>query len=270
MQISLQKKIQSGNTEEKRNALLQIRNFETDAASRLAIPALRDKSEIVRATAAFSVIFLPKDEALSILIPLLSDKKELVRRETAYALGKVRNPNAINPLIQVLQMDKNLEVRAACVIALGEIGNVAAVVELIKILQRKPKTEEEFLRRGTARSVGQIAQIIQTNEVEVVTPQNYLPDKFKQLERPKYPNLIDIFSPFRAANDVLIETLKNPREFDDVKREAAFALGAIGDESAIPVLQTNLSAKDYYLAEICREALRKIQFIQTLKNEQKA
>ena len=57
---------------------------------------------------------------------------------------------------------------------------------------------------------------------------------------------------------MLIQTLNNPREFPDVKREAAFALGAIGDAAAIPVLQTNLNNEDYYLAEICRESLKKI------------
>ena len=89
-----------GNTEQKREALFQIRNLATAEASRTAIPALQDTDEIVRATAVSSVIFLPPDEAVSNLIPLLADKKELVRRETAYALGKVKSPNAINPLLQ--------------------------------------------------------------------------------------------------------------------------------------------------------------------------
>jgi HEAT repeat protein len=58
--------------------------------------------------------------------------------------------------------------------------------------------------------------------------------------------------------------LQNSKEFDDVRREVAFALGAIGDASAIPVLQVNLIAKDYYLAKICAEALEKIDLRQTL------
>ncbi|MCA1625412.1 MAG: HEAT repeat domain-containing protein [Acidobacteria bacterium] len=268
-EIFLKRKIQSGDNEQKRDALLQIRNLKTEPASRIAIPALRDKSEIVRATAAFSVIFLPKDEASNVLIPLLNDKKELVRREAAYALGKVRNPSVINPLLQILQNDKILDVRAASVVALGEIGDVSAVAELAKILQRKPKDEEEFLRRSAARSIGQIAQIIQTQETEVLTPENYLPDRFNSFKKLKYPNLIEIFTEFHMANDILIKTLQNPREFDDVKREAAFALGSIRDESSIPVLQANLNSKDYYLAEISKEALEKIQFAKNARNSKK-
>lgn len=190
----------------------------------------------------------------------------MVRRETAYALGKVGNPNALNALAQVLQKDKVLEVRAASAVALGEIGDAAATDILTRVLQRKLKIEEEFLRRSAARSIGQIAQIIQTGKTEVLTPENYLPEKLRIVETPKHLDLIAVFPVFQMPNDVLIQTLQNPREADDVKREAAFALGAIGDKSAVPVLQVNLTAKDYYLAEICREALRKIRFVETLKD----
>ncbi|MET0752559.1 MAG: HEAT repeat domain-containing protein [Pyrinomonadaceae bacterium] len=255
---SLADAIRSGTTEIKRDALIQIKNLQSAEASRIAVPALRDSSEIVRATAAFSVIFLPKEEAAQNLLPLLNDKSELVRREAAYALGKVGNSSAINPLIQIFQKDKILEVRNAAIVALGEIGDAGAVDVLTQILQKKPKEEDEFSRRSAARSAGQIAQFIQTGETRIIAPQNFLPDKFKTIEKPKYSNLVEDFPVFRAAVSVLIQVLQNPKESQDVKREAAFALGAIGDKSAIPVLQANLNNEDYYLSEICKEVLRKI------------
>ncbi len=248
---------QRGNTEQKRSALFQIRNLENAEASRIAIPALQDTNEIIRATAAYSVIFLPSDEATQVLLPLLLDKKEFVRRETAYALGKVRNRSAINSLLQVLQKDKVLEVRNASVVALGQIGDVSVIAEFVKLLQKKMNAKESFLRRSAARSIGQIAQIIQTGKVKVTTPEDFLPEKYHIIEKPKYANLIENFPIFRAANDVLIQTLQNPKDSDDVKREAAFALGEIGDVSAIPILQANTNAKDYYLAQICQAALNK-------------
>lgn len=253
-----QTKIREISVERKRDALLKLRNYRSAAASRIAVPALKDSSEIVRATAAASVVFLPADEAARNLLPLLADKKPFVRREAAYALGVVRNASAINPLLQITQKDKVAEVRNAAIIALGEIGDAAAVGELIKLLQRKPQAKEEFTRRSAARAIGQIAQIIQTNKVKVLTPEDFLPDKLKEIEKPNHPKLIDDFPMFRAAISVLTEVLQNRQDFPDVKREAAFALGAIGDESAIPVLQANLAIEDYYLAEICRESLRKI------------
>jgi len=265
----LERTIQTGSDEQKRDALFRIRNLENVETSRIAIAALTDKSEIVRATAAFSVIFLPRDEALAVLLPVLKDKKELVRREAAYALGKTGNPNAVNSLLQTFQTDKISDVKNACVIALGEIGDASAVSELVKILQRKPNMKEEFLRRSAARSIGQIAQIIQTGKREIQTPEDFLPEKYVSTQKLKYTNLTETFPQFQAANDILIQTLQHFAETDDVKRETAFALGAIGAASAIPVLQSNLQAKDYYLAKICAEALRKISASSTLINGNK-
>lgn len=259
--------IQNGNVEQKREALFQIRNLETEASSRAAIPALRDKNEIVRATAAFSIIFLPKTEAAQALLPNLQDKSEFVRRETAYALGKVGDSSVAASLLQVLSKDKILEVRTASVIALGEIGDVSAVSELVRILQKKPIETNEFLRRVSARSIGQIAQIIQTDETRLLTPENFLPEKYKDLKRPKHLYLEKDFPVFTQAATVLKNVLQNENEADDARREAAFALGAIGDESSISTLQNKLNDKDLYLAEIAKESLRKIEFLQALKNK---
>jgi HEAT repeat protein len=253
--------ISSGKSEQKRSALFEIRNRRTEEASRIALPALRDKDEMVRATAAFSVIFLPKDEALNALAPNLQDKSEIVRRETAYALGKIQNSAAINPLIQTFQKDKSTEVKNACVIALGEIGDAAAVDFLTLIFKPKPTDENEFLRRSAARSIGQIAQIIQIKQSYTVTPESFLPENLKLFTLEKYRNLSANFPQFRNAVLVLSQILQSANEADDTKREAAFALGAIGDISSLAVLQNNLNSKDYYLAEICREAVKKLSSV---------
>jgi HEAT repeat protein len=258
---NLAAQINRGNSEQKRSALAEIRNLQSETASRLALPALKDADEIVRATAALSVIFLPKDEAFAALSPLLTDKAEIVRRETAFALGKVQNPAAVNPLLQTFQKDKIPEVRSAAVAAVGEIGDVSAVGALTQILQEKPKKSDdadEFRRRTAARAIGQIAQIIQIKESHIVTPESFLPEKYKLVTLEKYENLSARFPQFGNAVSVLSSVLQNSNETDDTRREAAFALGAIGDDAALPVLQANLTAKDYYLAEICKESLKKI------------
>ncbi|MBA2335045.1 MAG: HEAT repeat domain-containing protein [Pyrinomonadaceae bacterium] len=255
---SLSSQIASGSIEQKREALFQIRNLQTEQASRLAVPALTDSNEIVRATAASSVIFLPEVEAAAVLISLLRDKAEFVRREAAYALGKVGNANAISSLLQTLQKDKILEVRTASAVALGMIGDASAVPALTTILQARPREEDEFLRRSAARSIGQIAQIIRTGKRRVLTPQNFLAEKFKNIESPITGNLIEKYPVFRASISVLVSTLQNKAEADDTRREAAFSLGAIGDDSAISVLRANLTSDDPYLVEISKEALAKL------------
>ncbi len=254
----LSEKIRRGDTEQKRAALYTIRNLETEQASRIAIPALKDDSEIVRATAAFSVIFLPADEAAQVLLPNLADKSALVRRETAYALGEVGNTNAVNALLILLQKDKIYEVRTASAISLGKIGDISAVDELNKILRRKPVKKEEFLRRAAARSIGNIAEHLRNLEATTYTPEDDLsinPIKDERKDRQTFDEKYPIF---RSPVQTLIQSLQNPREFEDVRREAVFALGAIGDAAATPILQANINAEDYYLAEISRSALIKI------------
>jgi HEAT repeat protein len=256
---SLAQKINSGTVEEKREAPFQIRNLRAEEASRIALPALRDSSDIVRATAASSVIFLPKTEAATALIPLLSDKSDFVRRETAFALGEVGSDQATETLIQALQKDKVFEVRTAAAAALGKIGDARAVEPLLKILQKKPNDSDEFLRRCAARSVGQIAQIIDTSRTRVMTPQNFLPDQYKRLDGTQYDALTAQFPIFRSAVEVLGKVLQINGESDDTRREAAYSLGAIGGESSLKLLTSYQNSPDPYLAEVSKEAVRKIE-----------
>lgn len=253
--MPIESAIGTGTVEQKRDALFQIRNLRSEVASRAAIPALTDADPIVRATAAASVIFLPKPEAVAVLAPLLNDKDAFVRKEAAYALGKVESPDAAVPLLQLLSREKDLETKAAVIIALGQTGNRAAVEPLVAILKEKPGEDEEFLRRAAARSIGQIAQIRRTGQVPVVTPQSYLPEKFKDLTG---DDLTTQFPVFSAAVVTLSSVLQSQREADDTRREAAFALGSIGSRSSQLVLRTASNSPDPYLAESAREALSKL------------
>lgn len=245
--------IASANPELIRNALIQINNLRTEPASRLALPALHDPNEIVRATAATAVIYLPRPEAVRVLLPLLNDKAPFVRGEAAFALGEVGDASAVVPLIRVLQTDRATEVRSAAAAALGRTGDPAAVDALAETLKKKPRSDDDLLRRSAARSIGQIAQVLRSGTREAVTPQNFLPEKYKVKLAGESPG--DAFPQFRAAVGVLTKTLENRRETDDTRREAAFALGAIGDPGSAPVLRAFLNGNDIYLAEICREAL---------------
>lgn len=254
----LAEKLKNGSTEEKREALFQIRNLQTIEASQIAIPALQDKNEIVRVTAVSSVIFLPPDEAARFLLPLLKDKSVFVRKETALALGKTRSISAVQSLLEILERDKVIEVKTFAAIALGEIGDVSAINGLLKILRRKIKNEEDFLRRSASRSIGQIAQIQQVKVSYTVTPESLLPEKYDTIVNLKFSNLAEKLPIFQQVIPDLLKVLQNPKEADDVRRETAFTLGTIGDQSVIGILQSNLSSKDYYLVEICKEGLVKL------------
>jgi HEAT repeat protein len=251
----LSRTIASGTVEEKRTALFEIRNLRSAEASRAAFPALGDTDAAVRATAAFSVVYAPRDEAFAALLPNLSDRSDLVRRETAYALGIIRDPRAVDPLFELYGRDKYLEVRNACLVAVGEIGDVSAVTRLARILERKPASKASFERRSAARSIGRIARIIQADADGAVTPESFLPEKYKTLPARSPENLSESHPPFRYALPLLVRMLSDRRESADARREAAFAIGAIADPETVGVLRSAAAGPDPYLAEICREAL---------------
>ena len=249
----------SGNSEEKRDALFEIRNRRSADASALAVPALKDADAIVRATAASSVVFLPENEAAAVLLPLLDDRQPFVRKEAAYALGTVGSWTSTERLAQLLRREKDREVRTAAAISLGMIGDIDSLGPLSEVLKKKPKDEDEMLRRAAARSLGQIAELIRTGQALVTTPQSFLPEKFKETGDPLALKANRINIDGRSAVELLIKVLTDSREADDTRREAAFALGAFGRTEAVPALERSIAAADPYLAETAREALLKIR-----------
>lgn len=233
LQLEIQKQQQrlaSAEVEERRDALMRLGALRHPDASRAAASGLSDALPIVRATAVQAVLWLPAEESAAALIPLLSDKDEFVRQETAHALGKTHSKSAVPALVERLNDRKN-GVRGAAAVALGQIADDAAVVPLAHVLQpqaapgskkaRQSKTKENvFVLRAAARSLGQIGS--------------------------------------RAGVPALIATLEDEEVSDDVRREAAIALGWIADPMAVSALRSALMARDSYLSLAAAEALRKI------------
>jgi len=195
-----QARLSSGEAEDRRDALARLGSMHQAEASRVALPALKDPLPIIRATAVGSILSLPPEESAASLIPLLNDKDEFVRRETAYALGKTRSRRAVARLSELLLTDKEDGVRGAAAVALGEIGDPEGVVALLAVLSpetativsrknKKPKKEQNvFVLRSAARALGQI--------------------------------------PSNAGVDVLTRVLQDQKVENDLRREAAIALGA--------------------------------------------
>ncbi len=255
----LERKIANGTTEEKRTALFEIRNLQTERASGLAVPALKDAADIVRATAASSVVFLSKDAAVASLTPLLSDRSAFVRREAAYALGKVKDGTGAEDLWKCYRDENDREVRSAIVMALGDIGTTRAVEYLYSVLKDSKGEEDEFLLRSSARSIGQIAEAARSGRGNIETL-----EKLYDEEERKTLDYAEVFRSFGAAAKELRQILGDRNSGDDVRREAAFALGEIGDLAAVPILTANVTAEDPYLAERCKEALEKLRSIKPL------
>jgi len=224
-----QRRLNSSDVEERRDALMRLGSMRLAAASRAALAGLHDAAPIVRATAAKAILSIGNEESAVQLLPLLNDKDEFVRRETAYALGHTRSKSATAALSERLLNDKEDGVRGAAAIALGQIADEAAVISLVGTLSpelsapadKKRKREPNvFVLRAAAAALGQIRS--------------------------------------RAGTAALISALNNEKLPSDVRREAARSLGLIGDPSAAPALRAASTAADPFLAEIAHEALKKI------------
>jgi HEAT repeat protein len=217
-------RLSSSDLEERRDALMRLGNMKRPDASRVAAAGLNDQEVQVRVAAAHAVVFLPPAEASALLLPLLQDRGEFIRREAAYALGETRNRSAVGRLSELLSSDKEAAVRSAAAVALGQIGDETAVNALSQALsglkKKKAAPADEFLMRSAAHSLGQIRS--------------------------------------RAGLPALIAALSGDENALDVRREAAAALGLIGDPSAAPSLRAVLDSSDPYLAEAARQALRKL------------
>ena len=255
--LQFENAIRSGNSEQKRDALFELKKIANAEASAVALPALESADEMIRATAASAVIWLPANEAVPALLPLLSDQSEFVRREASLALGRIGDRSACEPLIQLIRREKTLEVKNAAIIALGNIGDASAVAPLVEILNKKPKDGDEFTRRSAARSIGQIAASMNGDHDPAVTPKNFLPLKYKEID--PEDSKAELSQAFINAVPVLINILNNKNEAIDTQREAAAALGFTANKAALPVLNSCSKNSDPYLSEICKEAILRIR-----------
>ncbi|HEX5890771.1 MAG TPA: HEAT repeat domain-containing protein [Pyrinomonadaceae bacterium] len=224
-----QQRLNSGDEEERRDALMRLGALHRAEASRVALPALSDPSPIIRVTAAKAILSLDPAESAAALLPLLNDKDEFVRRETAYSLGQTRSRTATAALSERLLNDKEAGVRGAAAVALGRIADEAGVVALASTLapelsapvkSKRKREENEFVLRAAAEALGQIKS--------------------------------------RAGTQALISAVGNEKFSNDVRREAARALGLIADPAAIPALKSVSTAADPFLSQLAYESLRKI------------
>jgi len=221
-------RLSSTEAEERRDALMHLASLKRPEASRAATAALNDVSPAVRVAAARAILSLPSSEAAAVLLPLLKEKDEFVRREVAFALGETHAHTATAALVELMLHDKKPSVRGAAAVALGEIDDESSLTALAQVISgpasKKKKTkspEEEFVVRSAVRSLGQMRS--------------------------------------RTSVPTLIAALQDETNPIETRREAATALGMIGDSSAVPALQSAYDANtDPYLSEAARAAIRQI------------
>lgn len=175
------------------------------------IPLLQDRVKAVReeATTALAAI---GDAAVPSLLAALKHVDWLVRLHAVEALGKTRSAAAVEPLLSVLFNDHDTAIREDAVRALGQIGDERALEFLIVVLK------EPGLRPLAVEALGQLGD---QRAVSVLI------DVLEGVDRPEASRIV------AGCGDKWDEEMVT-------MGAAARALGALGNDTAIPSLVSAL------------------------------
>ena len=94
------------------------------------------------------------EEAIPILIEYLHAKEGNQRRLAASALGKIGNPNAAKPLMDLIRIEEKPQVKQYAINALGMIGNNTALPLLEKI--QSDQNEKDYVRQAAKNAINLI------------------------------------------------------------------------------------------------------------------
>lgn len=106
-----------------------------------ALAALLGDSEISRAAA--DALLGYGAQAVAPLLEVLKNGDGIAREAAALALGELRDKQAVEPLVLVLQTDDVYAVRTAAATALGQLKDTRAIWVLVQTLQLRDETTPE-------------------------------------------------------------------------------------------------------------------------------
>jgi|GEM_PF-1507509 len=210
----------------------------------------------------------------------LKSSSEEERREAAMQLARMKSEAAFRALASAGN-DPSPKVRAAVVASLAERGDESAVPILSARLARD---KDQFVRKAAAYALGKFHEGERTAALT-----GALRDKDSEVRAAAAISLgdhadADAVAPLAGAlsdkNDfvraqaaralgangrvavqtvpALIALLAKDKD-EEVKREAASALGQMGDRSALPALERARHDKDPYLAQAASDAIKVIE-----------
>ncbi len=176
--------------------------------------------------------------AVEPLIATLDDKKRDVRRDAARALGEIGDPRAVEPLIVALK-DTHMLVRETAAEALGNVKDTRAMDPLIIEL----KDKDADVRKAVAKVLRKLGWQPEGGEAAV----------WYWIANEDWAEAQALGS---LAVEPLITTLEDKKW--DVRRDAARALGEIGDPRAVKPLIAAANDDDDDVREASASALGKI------------
>ncbi len=107
--------------------LRKIYTLQDERKARELEAYLNDGKVAIRKEAILALASVQDTGSLKPLLGLLKDDDEEIRADAAYALGQLKYPPSAPKLVEAIEAEKALEVRAVLMIALGKAGNPAAL-----------------------------------------------------------------------------------------------------------------------------------------------
>jgi len=189
------------------------------------IVALKNKDWIVRENAAKALGKIGDKRAVEPLIFAIKDDTGRVRYEAIEALGEIGDLRAVEPLMSLLldQNEKGSPLRTGAATALGKIGDKRAIEPLISALSYK----EQNIRKAASESLNKFGW----------RPENENNKVIFFIANQEWDKCVEMGE---SAVEPLIAALKYG---GDTRKEAAIALGKIGDKRAVEPLIVVLNDK---------------------------
>ena len=218
-----------------------------------------DKSEIDPALRKIMEIpddqELPDDALIDVMLRALESNQLLLRSSAVHQLIDLGKRNPAMALPKILKaLDPSVDywtVRFGAVEALGEIANRDTIKPLIKYLR---EDDDPDFRAMVAKQLGEMGEIAKEAGSALIEA---IANKKSSEIRENAAHTLGVLSVDQAVTP-LINALKIEND-NYAKREICWALGEIGNSSALPSLLANLSDKDKETRAKAVEALGKIQ-----------
>lgn len=229
------------------NKQRQTREIETEVAQ--LATQLRSGDQEERRDAAIKLSHIDGEAACSALASGLNDASPGLRALVLAGLGH-RSETMVIPLVAArLTLDKHPFVRKAAAYALARFQGSARTAALIAGL----KDKDPEVRGAVAVALANHADSSAVDPLATA-----LSDKNDFVRAHSARALGVNGKSANSAVPALIKLLDSDSEAE-VKRQAAAALGAIADRSALPSLERATRDSDSHLAQIARDSIRMIE-----------
>jgi HEAT repeat protein len=218
---------------------------------------LRSSSVEERREAAMQLALLKSEAAFRALASAVNDPSPQVRAAVVTSLAEHGDEAAVSILAARLAIEKDRFVRKATAYALGRFHGGERTAALAGALRDK----DPEVRGAAAISLGDHA------DADALAPlASALSDK-NDFVRAQAARALGVNGRAAAQTVAALIALLTKDEDAEVKRQAASALGQIGDRLALPALERARHDKDPYLAQAVADAIRMIEEVVRIRGK---